>query len=211
MKIAVLGCGNVGGALAGHLQRLGHDVVVAASTSDSDSLRKLLAANSALRAADAREAVEQSELVLLATPFHVAGDAVKSLAEGLKGKVLVDCTNPVGAGLVHGLGSRQSGTEQLQALVPATPVVKAFTIYGYENFRDSASSGRAVRPAMLYCGADAAAKAKVAQLLQLMGWDPVDVGGLDQALHLEHLTLLWIKMVRVGGRSSRLVWAKLDT
>ena len=211
MKIAVLGCGNVGGALAGNLQRLGHDVVVAASAPDSSSLLKLLAGNSALRAADAREAVEQSELVLLATPFHAAGDAVKTLVEGLKGKVLVDCTNPVGAGLVHALGSRQSGTEQLQALVPATPGVKALTIYGYENLRDSASAGRAVRPAMIDCGADAAAKTKVAAILHQMGWDPVDAGGLDQALHLEHLTLLWIKMVRVGGRSSRLAWAKLDT
>jgi hypothetical protein len=49
----------------------------------------------------------------------------------------------------------------------------------------------------------------VARLIVQLGWEPLDVGGLLQALHLEHMTLLWIRMVRMGGQSPHLVWAAL--
>jgi hypothetical protein len=42
-----------------------------------------------------------------------------------------------------------------------------------------------------------------------LGWHPLDVGGLEQALHLEHMTLLWVRMVRVMGQSPHRVWAML--
>ena len=42
-----------------------------------------------------------------------------------------------------------------------------------------------------------------------MAWEPLDVGPLQQALHLEHMTLLWVRMVRVQGRSPHMVWAML--
>jgi hypothetical protein len=88
-------------------------------------------------------------------------------------------------------------------------VVKAFTIYGFENLDDNRFPAANVKPAMLYCGDDAAAKDTVAQLIGQLGWEPLDVGGLVQALHLEHMTLLWIRMVRMGGQSPHLVWAAL--
>ena len=62
---------------------------------------------------------------------------------------------------------------------------------------------------MMFCGTDAAAKATVAGLIAQLGWEPLDVGGLEQALHLEHMTLLWIRMVRVNGASPHIVWAAL--
>ena len=39
--------------------------------------------------------------------------------------------------------------------------------------------------------------------------EPLDVGGVEQALHLEHMTLLWVRYVRAGGKSPNLVWAAL--
>jgi hypothetical protein len=88
-------------------------------------------------------------------------------------------------------------------------VVKAFSIYGFENFEDNAYPAFDVKPAMMFCGNDAAAKAVAAGLIAELGWEPLDVGGLEQALHLEHMTLLWIRMVRMGRRSPHLVWAAL--
>jgi predicted dinucleotide-binding enzyme len=123
--------------------------------------------------------------------------------------VLVDCTNPVGPGLTHGLDNRQSGTEWLQSLLPETDVVKAFTIYGFENFEDADYPGYNVRPTMLFCGRDALAKATVSRLIDQLGYEPLDVGGPEQALHLEHMTLLWVRLVRVHGHSPNLVWAAL--
>jgi hypothetical protein len=74
---------------------------------------------------------------------------------------------------------------------------------------DSSYPAYDVKPVMMYCGEDSAAKVVVGSLIRLLGWEPLDVGDLDQALHLEHMTLLWVGMVRVNGHSPNMVWAVL--
>jgi predicted dinucleotide-binding enzyme len=209
MKIAFIGYGQVGSPLADHLQRLGHDVLLAAHNPNSESVKKALARNSSLRVSAPRDAVAQAEVVFLATPFQANDAALKAVAEEIRGKILVDCTNPVGPNLSHGLNNVQSGSEMVQTLLPDTKVVKAFTIYGFENFVDSSYPDYNVKPVMMYCGNDSGAKKVVGELIAQLGWEPLDVGGLEQALHLEHMTLLWVRMVRVNGHSPHMVWAML--
>jgi 8-hydroxy-5-deazaflavin:NADPH oxidoreductase len=153
--------------------------------------------------------VGAADVVFLATPFDANEGALKGVTGNLTGKILVDCTNPVGAGLRHGLQNVESGSERVQKLVPGARVVKAFSIYGLENFEDSRYPAYDVKPVMMYCGNDAGAKRTVGELIAKLGWEPLDVGGLEQALHLEHMTLLWVRMVRVHGASPHLVWAAL--
>lgn len=209
MNITFIGYGNVGAPLADHLQRLGHAVTLAARDVNSDAVRKARARNRALTAVGLEQAVRAANVVFLATPFAANAQVVPPLAEALAGKVLIDCTNPVGPGLTHGLNNTQSGSQALQALAPKARVVKAFTVYGFENFENSAYPAYGVKPAMFFCGDDAAAKGVAAGLISQLGWEPLDVGGLEQALHLEHMTLLWVRMVRVKGHSPNLVWAAL--
>lgn len=209
MKIAFVGYGQVGAPLADRLQRIGHEVTLAAKDPTSDSVRKALARNANLRVAAPKDAARDAEVVFLATPFQANEAAVTAIADELRGKILVDCTNPVGPNLSHGLNNAQSGSAMVQALVPDAKVVKAFTIYGFENFEDSSYPAYDVRPVMMYCGEDAAAKTTVGDLIRQLGWEPLDVGGLNQALHLEHMTLLWVRMVRVDGHSPNMVWAVL--
>ncbi len=209
MHIAFIGHGNVGAPLADHLQRLGHRVTLAVRDSAADSVRQVQARNPALAAAPMAQAVQQAEVVFLATPYAANAGIVAPLAGALAGKVLVDCTNPVGPGLTHGLDSRQSGAQALQQLAPQARVVKAFTVYGFENFEDNRFPAANVKPAMFFCGDDAAAKQTVAGLIDQLGWQPLDVGALAQALHLEHMTLLWVRLVRMGGHSPHLAWAAL--
>jgi 8-hydroxy-5-deazaflavin:NADPH oxidoreductase len=209
MKLAFIGAGRVGGALAVRLAEAGHSAVLAESKDGSSSLAQTLARSSKLRSEPVRDAVSGAEVVFLATPFAANEGIVAPLADALAGKILVDCTNPVGAGLSHGLESKRSGSESLQALVPKARVVKAFSIYGYENIEDPTYPGYGAKAAMLFCGDDAAAKSSVATLIADVGFEPVDVGGLVQALHLEHMTLLWVRMVRGRGASPNLVWAAL--
>lgn len=209
MKITFVGCGNVGAPLADQLQRLGHEVVLAAADPASESVRRALGRNAGLKVAAPREAVAAAEVVFLATPFQANEAALAGLAGALEGKVLVDCTNPVGPGLSHGLGSLQSGSQRVQQLAPGARVVKAFSVYGYENLEDNRYPAYAVRPAMFFCGDDASAKQAVAGLIAQLDWEPLDAGGLAQALHLEHMTLLWVRLVRAGGASPHLVWAAL--
>lgn len=209
MKIALIGHGNVGAPIADHLQRLGHEVTLAVNGSASESLKKALALNPNLRTAAPKDAVESADIVFLATPYQANEAALAPLKDSLVGKVLVDCTNPVGPGLSHGLGSVESGSQVVQKLAPGAKVLKAFSIYGYENFENNVFPGSNVKPAMMYCGDDAAAKQILADMLTQLGWEPLDVGGIEQALHLEHMTLLWVRMVRVKGHSPHLAWAAL--
>jgi hypothetical protein len=210
MKIAFLGVGQVGAPLADRLQNLGHAVTIAARDPQSQTVQAALQRNPALTVQSPLDAVAAAEVVFLATPFGAIEPALTPLQSVLAGKVLVDCTNPVGAGFTHGLHSQRSGSETVQQLVPHTHVVKALTIYGYENFEDSSYPGYGdLQPAMLIAGNDASAKAIVAELCQQLGWEPVDTGDLAMSLHLEHMTLLWIQMARIQGRGSGFVWAML--
>jgi predicted dinucleotide-binding enzyme len=209
MKIAFIGIGSVGSALADGLARAGHEVVVAARDVESASVRAALAKNPTLTATDVPTAVAAADIVFLATPFKV-NEAVIESAGSLAGKTIVDCTNPVGTGISHGLDNEISGGEFVQNLVPDAKVVKAFNIYGFENFADTAYPGYGeLKPAMLIAGNDAGAKATVAGLCEQLGWTPVDTGDIAMSLHLEHLALLWIKMARIQGKGSGFVWAML--
>ena len=209
MKIAFIGYGNVGAPLADHLQRLGHHVTLAAGDASSEGVKKARARNPSLEVAPTNQAVTAADVVFLATPFQANEGMLKALGDALNGKILVDCTNPVGPGLTHGLKNVQSGSEMVQALVPGAKVVKAFTIYGFENLENNAYPACNVKPVMMYCGDDASAKKTVGALIAQLGWEPLDVGGLEQALHLEHMTLLWVRMVRVNGATPLMVWAAL--
>jgi len=210
MRITFIGYGQVGAPLADHLQRVGHHVTLAANDPNSESVKKALAKNVNLNVAAPKVAVSDSEVVFLATPFQANEAALKAVADEIRGKILIDCTNPVGVNLSHGLNSVQSGSEMVQALVPETKVVKAFTIYGFENFENSSYPNYDVKPVMMFCGKDSAAKEIVGKLIAQLGWNPLDVGGLEQAVHLEHMTLLWVRMVRVMGHSPNIVWAALS-
>ncbi len=209
MNLAFLGAGHVGAPLAARLAEAGHAVVLAESRDGSSSVAAAKARSPRLTSRPVADAVQGADVVFLATPFGANESVLRPLADALAGKVLVDCTNPVGAGLTHGLKSERSGSQLVQSLAPKASVVKAFTLYGSENLEDPSYPAYAVKPAMLFCGDDAAAKARVAGLIADVGFEPVDVGGLVQALHLEHMTLLWVRMVRAGGHSPGLVWAAL--
>ena len=209
MNIAFIGIGNVGSALADNLVKVGHTVTIAARDVRSESVRTALALNPRLSALPVNQAISKAEVIFLATPYPANADALKSV--DLNGKVLVDCTNPVASGLTHGLQSRTSGSEEVQRLAPGAKVVKAFTIYGFENFQNSAYPNYgALKPAMLLVGDDPSAKEIVGGLAEQLGWRAVDAGPLSSALHLEHMTLLWIKMARAQGRGPNFIWAMLE-
>ena len=81
---------------------------------------------------------------------------------------------------------------------------------GFENFIDSSFPNYNVKPAMLICGNDMEAKKQASVLVEDLGFAAIDTGNLSQALHLEHMTLLWVKMVRMHGHNPNFVWAALE-
>ena len=208
MKIAIIGSGNVGGALAQRFVKAGHTVLVGAQFPLSDKNAALAAIIGIDQFIDSRSAVEQADIVFLATPFQANKEVLHNLQ--FNEKTLVDCTNPVGPGISHGLESKISGGEKVQQWAPDAHVVKAYTIYGFENFLESSFPNYNVKPVMMIAGNNLEAKKQVSILNSDLGFETLDTGALDQALHLEHMTLLWVKMVRRDQHHPNFVWGYLE-
>ncbi|MCA9640554.1 MAG: NAD(P)-binding domain-containing protein [Myxococcales bacterium] len=96
MKIAFIGAGKVGAPLAARLAEAGHEVVFAESRGASASVASALTRSKRLTSRPLAEAVSTAEVVFLATPFGANESVLRPIAPLLVGKVLIDCTNPVG-------------------------------------------------------------------------------------------------------------------
>ncbi len=193
MKIGIIGAGNVGGALGRGWSRKGHEVFYGVRHPQDDDTRKLLRESGpAARAGSPAEAGEFAQVVVLATPWAAAEAALKSVGK-LKGKVLIDCTNPLKPDL-SGLeiGHTTSAAECVRDWAPGTRVVKAFNTTGFNNMADPIIRG--ISTVMFVCGDDAAAKSTALQLAADLGFDAVDAGALVIARLLEPLAMLWIHL-----------------
>jgi NADPH-dependent F420 reductase len=198
MRIGIIGTGNIGGTL-GRRWAARHEVAFGTRKPDADEVRALLAASGAsARAVSPREAAAFGDVVVLATPWGATLAAVRSAGD-LAGKIVVDCTNPVGPGLRHALATA-SAAEAIAAEAKGARVVKAFNTAGFEVFADPRFGGEAA--SLFLCGDDPAAKQTVAGLARELGMEPADCGPLAQARRLEELALLWISLAVQGqGRA----------
>jgi predicted dinucleotide-binding enzyme len=214
MKIAIIGAGNVGGALGRSWAWAGHEIIYGVREPAAEKTSRLLAETGhGATALDPAAAVRSAAVVVLATPWNAVPAALAG-AGSLEGRVLVDCTNPLkftpGVGLELAIGFNDSGAESVARWAPGARVVKAFNTYGWENFADPGYPNAAgLRPLMFHCGDEAAAKATVAGLAENLGFEPFDAGALRAARELEPLALLWIREATGGGRQSGFTWARL--
>jgi hypothetical protein len=183
MKIAIIGSGNVGTALGDGFKAKGHDVVFGSRNpnKESDANRKF---------DSVAGAIARSEVVVLAVPW----DAAQSIAgsNDLAGKTVIDCTNPIGAGMELVMGCTTSAGETVAKLAKGARVVKAFNTTGSHNMQQP--SFGSTKLTMLYAGDDEAGKKVARQLISDIGFEPVDAGPLKNARYLEPLAMLWINL-----------------
>jgi hemoglobin len=186
VRIAILGAGRVGGSLGLAWAAKGHDVIFAARHVDDAKVGAAVAATGGrARSLSVNEAVVDADVVVLALPFESIDEALEGTG-ALFGKVVIDCTNPGAAPLPPGVGS---GAEHVARLLPEARVTKAFNAQGAENNAEP-RYGEAVAT-NFYCGDDKPAKEVVRQLVRDVGFDPVDVGPLQNARLLESAARLW--------------------
>lgn len=207
MKIAVLGSGNVGGALGTQWARTGHTVLFASRNPNSEEMLHLLArAGANAHSVSSREAVEGADVVLLATPWG-ATESVIAQCGGLAGKVVLDATNPLGPGFALTHCGNDSGGEQVQRWAPRARVVKVFNTTGYGNMENPVYDGKP--SVMFYAGDDSAAKVVARQLSDVAGFESIDAGPLENARLLEAWAVLWIKMAMQFGHGRDFAFAKM--
>jgi predicted dinucleotide-binding enzyme len=193
MNIAIIGAGNVGGTLGAAWATRGHQVIFGVREAADPKLQQLLArAGGNARAATVKDAAAAADVVALTVPWPAAQDALRSAGD-LRGKIVLDCTNPLKSDL-SGLtvGYSTSGGEQVAAWTPGARVVKIFNTTGFANMANPAY--REGRSMMLFCGDDAQAKQVAAQLATELGFEAYDVGPLTEARLLEPFALVWIHL-----------------
>lgn len=110
------------------------------------TVRKAQGHNPARKVANAQAAIAAAEVVFLTTIFQANEATPSAVTDALKGKERIDCTDPVGPNLSHGLIGVQSGSEVVQKLLPDTGVVEAFMIDGFANFENFDYPVTAPRP-----------------------------------------------------------------
>lgn len=196
MRISIIGTGNIGGGLGRAWAARGHAITFGVRN-PADPEVTALAGEIGAAVTTIAEALPPAEVVVLATPFG----AVPAVAQALPdwtGRVVVDCTNPIGPGFTLLHGHTDSGAEAVARQLPGARVVKSFSAQGAEVLAHPVYGG--VAASNFYCGDDADAKAVVRQLVADVGFEPVDAGALASARYLEPLTMLWITMSRTLGR-----------
>ncbi|MCA9944626.1 MAG: NADPH-dependent F420 reductase [Anaerolineales bacterium] len=197
MKIAIIGTGNVGSALGKGWASKGHTILFGTRRPESEKVQKLLAeVGEGGTAVSIPSAIQQANIILLATPWNVVSQVTESVTDW-QGKIVIDATNPIAPGLQLAVGHTTSAAEQLATHLPGASVVKAFNTTGAENMADPRYDGEPIT--MFICGDDADAKATVTELAEGLGFDVADVGGLETARFIEPLAMVWIHLAIKQG------------
>lgn len=193
MNIAVIGTGSVGGTLGRRWAELGHAVAFGVrDTADADAKALVAKIKGEARLASVRDAAQDAEVVVLATPY-AANAAALAAAGDLAGKILIDVTNPIGANFSLAVGFDTSGAEEVAQLAPRARVYKAMNQVGFEVMADPAFA--AGKPVMFVAGDDAAGKRVVLDLVSALGFEAIDAGELAIARLLEPYAMLWIHLM----------------
>jgi predicted dinucleotide-binding enzyme len=187
MKIGIIGAGNIGGNLTRRLTALGHDVSVANSRGPA-TLADLQAETGAI-AVPVEQIAKGAELVIVTVPEKSVPSLPDGVLDGLADDaVVIDTGN-------YYPQQRDGRIEAIEAGQPESawvadqlghPVVKVFNgLYADHLLRGGRSAGDPQRIALPVAGDDPAAKAKVIALLDELGFDGVDAGGLDESWRME--------------------------
>jgi predicted dinucleotide-binding enzyme len=195
-RIAIIGTGDVGSALGPEFAALGHEIVYGSRDPSRDSVTALVSRTGGNASATTpAEAVSDADIVLLAVPGRLAVDIVTDLGD-LSGKIIIDPTNNYLRDGHARLAVDTSNGEEIQAAVPDAMIVKAFNTLSWRQMVDPASSGGAVTIPLV--GNDGAAKARVAEIVAGMDLEPIDLGPIENARHVEGMLVLWIQ-ARMNG------------
>ncbi len=183
LRIGIIGAGNIGGNLARRFAALGHDVAV--GNSRGPETLAGLAAETGTKAVTVEEAARGKDVVIVTIPQKNIRDLPSGLFDGVPDDVVVVDTgnyyprNRDGRidGIEEGLTESLWVERQL-----GRPVVKAFNnIYAQHLLTHGKPAGTPGRIALPVAGDDPAAKAVVIRLLDELGFDGVDAGGLDES------------------------------
>lgn len=193
MKIAIIGTGNVGGALAEKWAHSGHEVLLGVRDTNNFKGRELLNIPG-VSAKMTGEAVKAAEVILIATPAPLAAEVARSLGD-TTGKIIIDAMNIVAG---RGPGDYTSTARAILAHTATKDVVKCFNTTGFNNIKNSRYGSYNLD---LFVAGDSTAGKKIAQkLAHDAGFaECYDVGGNDKFELMEQFAFFWINLAMMQG------------
>ncbi|MDJ0832573.1 MAG: NAD(P)-binding domain-containing protein [Gammaproteobacteria bacterium] len=213
MKIGFIGYGNMAKALSKRWAT-SHEIFIGGR--NAESAAELAQQIQASGSGSISEAVEFGDVIVFATPANAVADAIQSGggAEAFSGKVVIDINNPVnvpggphdneGEYYLPTIFNEGSLAEHIAALIPDAQIVKAFNMCQASVWEMEPPEFDGRKLVALYCGDQSEAKTQVAELIDNLGCDPVDVGELKYARLLEASACIVIKFL-FSGRDMRTV------
>lgn len=139
MRIAILGAGNVGGALGKAWARKGHAIAYGVPNPSDPKHRPVAEAAGGAKLGTVADAVRDAEVIVLAVPFGAAGDALAACGD-LTSRVVIDATNPLRMGpngLELSMGLTSSGGEHVASLAKGAAVFKTLNQIGFEGMAEA--------------------------------------------------------------------------
>lgn len=187
-KIAIIGLGNIGKAVATNLAKGNHAVIVASrELSKAKELAGSLGANVA--AEEIITAIKNADVVIPAIYFDKIKEFLKTYAKELDGKIIVDVSNPIApdgkGGFEKIIEQEQSAGRILSELTPANAIlVKAFGTLGAGSLVKAAFS-EPEKKVLFYASDSINSNSRIEELITASGFAPFHVGGIDQSIRIE--------------------------
>jgi predicted dinucleotide-binding enzyme len=193
MIIAVIGSGNVGGALARQLIKAGHTVLMGVKFPLSEKSIRLATIIGEDRFATTENAAKQSEVIIITTPPDAVMQIIPQLGN-TEGKTIIDATNSIRVKPEN----HPTAYHCIKAITKSNAVVKCFNSTGFENMLNPRYKGVGID--MFCAGDDKQAKQIAEQLAKDIGFGACyDFGGDDKVELLEKFALSWINLAIMQG------------
>ncbi len=187
MKVAIIGAGTVGRALATSIGRTGHEVII--TSRDPKDAADAAAATGARVADSNAEAAAEADVVIAAVGFGDIAAVARDIAAPAAGKAVIDVSNRITFGESGPeIDTSSSNAEAISDLLPDSSVVKAFNTLFAAHQADPMADGLQLDGYV--AGDDPSAKATVLELVRAIGLRPIDVGPLVRARQLEAMAFL---------------------
>lgn len=187
-KVAVIGLGNIGKTITQNLVKSNRPVLVATRQLE-DAIAFSQELGNLVTPAETREAIQQADIIVLSVWFHTIIEFLEQYREELKGKIIIDPSNPIApddkGGFKKIIGKKESAGELLAAILPQDAIlVKALGTLGMASLANAAFASPE-KSVLFYATDDSAVDSVVAQLLQDTGFEALKVGGLNQSIRIE--------------------------
>lgn len=193
MNIAIIGTGNVGGALATKWAQKGHQIFLGVNDPGNFKGKELLN-NPNTSVYSVKEAVQKAEVVLIATPATAAAEVARSLGD-TTGRIIIDAMNVV---MGRGPAGFTNTSDAILAHTQTRDVVKCFNTTGFNNMEDPVYNGVAID--VFVAGDSIKGKEAAIQLAKDAGFaECYNVGGNDRFQLMEQFAFFWINLAMMQG------------